>query len=244
MREGRRREFAKWPHFASEEHSALIADPNAEATFEASKLDWDKLDQPAHRARLDFVQAAARRPAARDRAAASARSAAMPARFEMLGEQRFRGDAGGLAGRRRAVALRQSRRRQRGVRIRDDAPRRLPHRLRARRGRGGGVPRRLAAAARRHRRSSRTAHDFVPLPDMSDDLDRLAATVGIEPDYIALTGETRARLRRRQARRAEGDGHRRRRRGRDRREPRRASRRSSSAACRRPTASPASCRTG
>jgi malto-oligosyltrehalose trehalohydrolase len=56
VREGRRREFAKWPHFASDEHSALIADPNALETFEDSRLDWAKLDDARYRARLDFVR--------------------------------------------------------------------------------------------------------------------------------------------------------------------------------------------
>jgi malto-oligosyltrehalose trehalohydrolase len=57
VREGRRREFAKWPHFASEEQSARIADPNEQATFRAALLDWARLDERAHRARLDFVRA-------------------------------------------------------------------------------------------------------------------------------------------------------------------------------------------
>ena len=56
MREGRRREFAKWPHFASEEHSAKIADPNALETFQAARLDWEKLERPEHQARLAFVR--------------------------------------------------------------------------------------------------------------------------------------------------------------------------------------------
>ena len=43
VREGRRREFAKWRHFSSEENRERIADPNAEATFAAAKLDWDEL---------------------------------------------------------------------------------------------------------------------------------------------------------------------------------------------------------
>jgi malto-oligosyltrehalose trehalohydrolase len=56
VREGRRREFEKWPHFASDEHSALIADPNVEATFHASRLDWNKLATREHAARLAFVR--------------------------------------------------------------------------------------------------------------------------------------------------------------------------------------------
>jgi malto-oligosyltrehalose trehalohydrolase len=56
VREGRRREFAKWPQFASEEHSALIADPNAESTFDESRLDWRTMHLPSHRARLQLVR--------------------------------------------------------------------------------------------------------------------------------------------------------------------------------------------
>jgi maltooligosyltrehalose trehalohydrolase len=56
VREGRRREFAKWPHFASEEHSAKIADPNAPETFQAARLEWEKLERPEHEARLAFVK--------------------------------------------------------------------------------------------------------------------------------------------------------------------------------------------
>jgi len=55
VREGRRREFAKWPHFASDEHSEKIADPNVERTFLQSRLDWAKLDQECHRNRLAYV---------------------------------------------------------------------------------------------------------------------------------------------------------------------------------------------
>jgi maltooligosyltrehalose trehalohydrolase len=56
VREGRRKEFAKWPAFSSEESRQKIPDPNAQSTFEASKLDWAKLDAPAHRARFDLVK--------------------------------------------------------------------------------------------------------------------------------------------------------------------------------------------
>jgi malto-oligosyltrehalose trehalohydrolase len=56
VREGRRREFAHWPLFAAEENRSRIADPNAKATFEASMLDWEKLEEPPHRARLELFQ--------------------------------------------------------------------------------------------------------------------------------------------------------------------------------------------
>ena len=55
VREGRRKEFAKWPHFASDEHSENIADPNIERTFRHSQLDWSKLEKSAHRERLAYV---------------------------------------------------------------------------------------------------------------------------------------------------------------------------------------------
>lgn len=61
VREGRRREFAHFTAFAG--HEEDIPDPNDPETFAASRLDWEKLDQPAHQARLRQVKAllAARR---------------------------------------------------------------------------------------------------------------------------------------------------------------------------------------
>jgi maltooligosyltrehalose trehalohydrolase len=56
VREGRRREFKKFPEFASEEARAQVPDPNAPSTFEASRLDWSVLEQPAHRAWLELVR--------------------------------------------------------------------------------------------------------------------------------------------------------------------------------------------
>jgi maltooligosyltrehalose trehalohydrolase len=56
VREGRRREFAKWPAFADPEIRESIPDPNAESTFHGSKLDWDKLSDPDHRRRFDLVK--------------------------------------------------------------------------------------------------------------------------------------------------------------------------------------------
>lgn len=55
VREGRRKEFAKWPHFANDEHSENIADPNIERTFRHSQLDWSKLEMEVHRKRLAYV---------------------------------------------------------------------------------------------------------------------------------------------------------------------------------------------
>ena len=44
VREGRRKEFSAFPKFASDAARAKIPDPNAESTFAASKLDWDRVD--------------------------------------------------------------------------------------------------------------------------------------------------------------------------------------------------------
>jgi maltooligosyltrehalose trehalohydrolase len=56
VREGRRREFQKFPEFASEEARAHIPDPNACSTFAASRLDWSVSRQPEHAAWLEFVR--------------------------------------------------------------------------------------------------------------------------------------------------------------------------------------------
>jgi len=57
VREGRRREFQKFPEFASEAAREHIPDPNAFSTFAASRLDWSVPEQPAHAAWLDLVRA-------------------------------------------------------------------------------------------------------------------------------------------------------------------------------------------
>jgi malto-oligosyltrehalose trehalohydrolase len=56
VREGRRREFKKFPEFASAEARAHIPDPNDPATFAASRLDWAVAEQPEHAAWLDLVR--------------------------------------------------------------------------------------------------------------------------------------------------------------------------------------------
>jgi maltooligosyltrehalose trehalohydrolase len=56
VREGRRREFKKFPEFASEEARAHIPDPNAFSTFAASRLDWSVPEQAEHAAWLGFVR--------------------------------------------------------------------------------------------------------------------------------------------------------------------------------------------
>ncbi len=56
VREGRRREFRKFPQFADEAARAHIPDPNALSTFAASRLDWSVPEQPEHAAWLDLVR--------------------------------------------------------------------------------------------------------------------------------------------------------------------------------------------
>ena len=55
VREGRRREFAHFPEFANAAARARIPDPNAEATFAASRLDWSKLEAQDHGEWLEGV---------------------------------------------------------------------------------------------------------------------------------------------------------------------------------------------
>jgi len=52
VREGRRREFEAFGWNPDE-----VPDPNDPQTFERSKLDWDEIDEPAHRAMLDRYRA-------------------------------------------------------------------------------------------------------------------------------------------------------------------------------------------
>lgn len=52
VREGRRREFARFPEFSDPEARQRIPDPLAEDTFRLSRLDWEDPGRPEHRARL------------------------------------------------------------------------------------------------------------------------------------------------------------------------------------------------
>jgi malto-oligosyltrehalose trehalohydrolase len=45
---GRRNEFSRFPQFNDPARRGRIPDPNSSATFEASRLDWSKLQQPKH----------------------------------------------------------------------------------------------------------------------------------------------------------------------------------------------------
>jgi len=55
--EGRRREFARFPDFASPAVRARIPDPQALATRERSVLDWRHASEPTHREWLDLHRA-------------------------------------------------------------------------------------------------------------------------------------------------------------------------------------------
>jgi maltooligosyltrehalose trehalohydrolase len=52
--EGRRREFARFPEFASPGARERIPDPQSEATRDRSVLDWRRVEEPAHREWLAF----------------------------------------------------------------------------------------------------------------------------------------------------------------------------------------------
>jgi maltooligosyltrehalose trehalohydrolase len=54
---GRRREFARFEQFSSEEMQARIPDPNHPDTFERSRLDWLSVKEPAHWSWLGLYQA-------------------------------------------------------------------------------------------------------------------------------------------------------------------------------------------
>jgi maltooligosyltrehalose trehalohydrolase len=56
VREGRRREFRRFARFAAEANREKIPDPNAESTFLASRLDWNRLNQPGHHARYTLIR--------------------------------------------------------------------------------------------------------------------------------------------------------------------------------------------
>lgn len=57
VREGRRREFAKFAEFQDPAHRERIPDPGADETFTRSILDWHSVDQPEHIAWLERYRA-------------------------------------------------------------------------------------------------------------------------------------------------------------------------------------------
>ena len=54
VREGRRKEFARFERFADPAMRELIPDPNAEETFLAAKLDWQERGRGRHLSRLNL----------------------------------------------------------------------------------------------------------------------------------------------------------------------------------------------
>jgi maltooligosyltrehalose trehalohydrolase len=53
---GRREEFSRFERFHDAAGQASIPDPNAEATFRASCLDWEEVKRPSHRGWRDFYR--------------------------------------------------------------------------------------------------------------------------------------------------------------------------------------------
>lgn len=53
---GRRAEFARFAAFSDPAVRERIPDPNADATFAASRIDWCAIEEPAHREWLDFYR--------------------------------------------------------------------------------------------------------------------------------------------------------------------------------------------
>ncbi len=53
VRKGRRQEFSGFSQFRDKQARERIPDPNALSTFQASVLDWTRLDAPGHKAWLD-----------------------------------------------------------------------------------------------------------------------------------------------------------------------------------------------
>ncbi|MGE5539713.1 MAG: malto-oligosyltrehalose trehalohydrolase [Gemmatimonas sp.] len=56
VRDGRRREFERFPAFRDPAARDRIPDPNAASTFEESRLDWARLDSDEGRADVDFMR--------------------------------------------------------------------------------------------------------------------------------------------------------------------------------------------
>jgi maltooligosyltrehalose trehalohydrolase len=56
VRDGRRREFAKFPAFAAPNVRDRIPDPNDAATFQRSKLDWSEVERDGHADHLHFCR--------------------------------------------------------------------------------------------------------------------------------------------------------------------------------------------
>ncbi|MEO3385352.1 malto-oligosyltrehalose trehalohydrolase [Mesorhizobium sp. CAU 1741] len=57
VRDGRRREFAKFPAFQAEDSREAIPDPNAMSTFASSKIDWSAMERSSGKVRLELIRA-------------------------------------------------------------------------------------------------------------------------------------------------------------------------------------------
>ena len=56
VREGRKREFARFARFAGDHGTDALPDPTDPATFEAAKLNWSTLNQPSHAGWLEHYR--------------------------------------------------------------------------------------------------------------------------------------------------------------------------------------------
>jgi 1,4-alpha-glucan branching enzyme len=56
VRDGRRREFAKFPAFAAPNVRDRIPDPNDPATIQRSKLDWSEVERDGHADHLHYCR--------------------------------------------------------------------------------------------------------------------------------------------------------------------------------------------
>src|SRR6185436_10808274 len=54
VREGRKREFARFKRFSAEGGAVEPPDPTAPETFQSAKLDWHKLHEPGHAEALEL----------------------------------------------------------------------------------------------------------------------------------------------------------------------------------------------
>jgi malto-oligosyltrehalose trehalohydrolase len=56
VRNGRRKEFSRFPEFQDPEQRGRIPDPQDENTFESARLCWDELGEPSHARWLDWYR--------------------------------------------------------------------------------------------------------------------------------------------------------------------------------------------
>lgn len=88
IREGRRKEFEKFPQFRHAHVHECIPDPNDRETFTASCLDWQELNAPAHREWLAWYRSAL--DVRREIVVPLVRDAVRTANFEVIGTRGLR----------------------------------------------------------------------------------------------------------------------------------------------------------